>query len=1549
MRRLSRKTLSLVLVVIMILSVASGIGALAAREYAADVSILGATVDLKNPAYAEENRIFVPLEELGGYMNISVERQGNAITVQRGSTTAVVTVGNMICTVDGAEVTLSYQPVEKNGVVYVPVDFFSTAFSLPVSVSEDFRSADITPNTYKVAITENDAAGVKASLPDEDTLVDTATGNDQLFWNQENFPGMLTAVYYKADLSRFKDKEIESASLWVTLARISSYNPSVTIIRTAPWEKGNISFNNRPEEFAETASIALPNSSAAAKAYVNREADVTAHAKAAMAEGTSLYVKLNGTPHKSKVTDDAICANAMGVNTTSAPYLLVKVKENYSFPVKTVETEETEEEFSYSKMALLRSLGVFTENDEFPLDLTEGVQRQEFVKYALRMRNTQPASGDGTQFFSDVPTDAPFYNDVMTAHSLGLVVGWEGIAFRPYDEITIGEAITIMGRMLNYNIYADERGGFTPGYFSAAVQGDLYRGTTSETQKLSFKTMFTLLEDALDAKMLNVRSYSSNGTAEYIFDENMTILTEYWNAEVIEGTVTANEYTSLAGGSGNEGSIEINSKKLLLSFKPYNDFLGYRVKAYYEKYEEKLLYMGIKEYDITEIDISDITSKSKSGNTISFNYEKENGSIGKESFSFEKDKKHIIYNGKSVTEAEFNKKGVSLLDGDGGSIKLVGDSLAVITAYKTLVVSSVNVAEEEIYDLYDAYERSLKLKSTEYTFTDIEGKELLPEELEKNDVISVAQSLDKELVTAIVSKTKITGSIETAENSGSDDAVYTIGGKEYEICNTAKAQGKADYWTDDLEVGFSTTFFLNHEGRIAGTSVKKTEGIIGYLLTMGYKGSSLNKKLQAAVVIKDAEEYVIYDLADKVEIDCRKFTKHGDIETYFTENEAIKKQPIIFDLNQEGKIKKINTPTRGMENGNYVENEDENLVQIFNSTDTALTSKGNGIYGGIFFVGQGDSLLIAKTGEELEDYSVITALKNDDKPTVDAWAVGKNSPDAVVTLWNGTSDPVVGDDALLYVVDRVVTAFDSDGMEIKKLYYYAGVDSRKSVVVDTKYESVIDGFKRGDIIRFSINARGQLNAADRYYDYGNETAPMLSRSGNYNGGTRVSGGYVGRIEKTFVQLVDYDAADIGNPQKEKREDISDYEYTWHDGSRFANLMSYEVTSSGITVKKETLDSIRTYENVPYDPQGLIMNASYENFRKNVWLVDMPQPMKGTGSYTLTYNLGERGASYGKVPNTPVRCDANGNVVVTEEVPAGKKDAVNGIKYDFTHWEDEDGNTVSSGTITLTKDTVLTAQWEEVPFTYSIYLKEKEEDTQVKATFDATNTNGVYTIPVPGIKDSSGTFHFTKESEGYYNWIDGEGTEYAPGDSLTLTEDLTLYPNWKPITDEEFDISKFTVLRITENEGTQTAASQSTGATISVNTNVWLLVKVAVGKNWKMDAAAMKLKTVTGGNKASDSNGYYVPTTKEAWDDASDGTIASPLTKPSAETEKVLIRSANGTGSFSEVAKEVSFAAAACSSSYDGENLYFAIEFENAGVGKSRWAKWKLTISGPKGN
>ena len=212
------------------------------------------------------------------------------------------------------------------------------------------------------------------------------------------------------------------------------------------------------------------------------------------------------------------------------------------------------------------------------------------------MRGENIPQGGTTQFFSDVPKEASYFSAVMSAQACGYISGEQGSSFRPDDAITISEAITILGRMLNYTMHAEQNGGYPLGYFDAAMKGGLYRGGNSETALLSFDRMIDLLEDSIDAAFLDEIAFTSNGGSHYTFNENKTILTEYWNARKIKGTVTANEYSDLSGSNGNDGFITIydgsTSKRLAVKYEPYNEYLGYEVSGYYND-ENELLYLGI--------------------------------------------------------------------------------------------------------------------------------------------------------------------------------------------------------------------------------------------------------------------------------------------------------------------------------------------------------------------------------------------------------------------------------------------------------------------------------------------------------------------------------------------------------------------------------------------------------------------------------------------------------------------------------------------------------------------------------------------------------------------------------------------------------------------------------------------------------------------------------------------------------------------------------------------------------------------------------------------
>ena len=214
----SKRIVSAMVAVIMVMAMVPSVSVFA-REYAAEVSINGVTVDFKNEPYSKNDIIFVPLEEIGGYLNLDITKEGNVYTILRMAQTLKVESGNLVAFLDGKEVVLSTNPVEKNGVTYVPAELFSAGFGCPVTVSADKRSADIVPNVYKVSITEQSAAAVSAAVPDKDILGTGTSSVDTIFNNAAVFPELEKSLFYMIDLSTFDNHNISKAMLALNIDR----------------------------------------------------------------------------------------------------------------------------------------------------------------------------------------------------------------------------------------------------------------------------------------------------------------------------------------------------------------------------------------------------------------------------------------------------------------------------------------------------------------------------------------------------------------------------------------------------------------------------------------------------------------------------------------------------------------------------------------------------------------------------------------------------------------------------------------------------------------------------------------------------------------------------------------------------------------------------------------------------------------------------------------------------------------------------------------------------------------------------------------------------------------------------------------------------------------------------------------------------------------------------------------------------------------------------------------------------------------------------------
>ena len=1386
--KLTTRLISTLIAMLMILSAFSGITAFAEREYAADVSINGILVDFANHPYSEYNTVFVPLEELCDYINLTLSRDGNSYIITRMSNTVKLDAENMVIKVNGENLLMESPCVERNGILYAPIDIFSVGFKMPVELSENFRSVDIKPNIYSINIDDRHAAGISAVAPDKDTLATGTSDSDALFYNDTKYPHpeLEKSIYYMVDYSEFVGKDILKAELMVNAGINSNLYPTLSFIKTALWDKAAINYLNQPKEFPEmkTAAVRLSGSQykQGGKTFVPMTFDITALTKSAVAEEGKLSLKALGVPYNT--SSDPTQVVVQGVNTAGAPCVQVTVNENYTFPVKQSKSEYADDD-KYSELQLLRSMGVFTEDDEFPLDMSEPVTRAEFLTYAMRLRGSDIPVGSSEQFFSDVPTDSGYFAVTSSAFELGYISGWQGIAFRPYDDITIAEAITILGRMLNYDVYADERGGFTPGYFAAAKYGDLYLGVNDNTTSVSFNLMVDLMENALDAKMLDVVSYTSDGKAEYIFNEDMTILTEYWNAQEIKGVVTANEYGSITPGTnGEEGCIQIDGKRLKLNYESYNKYLGYKVRGYYSKTEDVLLYIGtVVNGQVTEIDLSDIEGVSDSASTVTFSYTKANGKRATESFSRDA---VVIYNGKSVGRANITS---ALLKADGGKITLVGTDLVTITAYQTIVVAAVDSeeGEEVIYDLYEDYTKALRLKNIDWSLDDKDGKKLEISSLKKYDVVSVAKSLDGQLVKAIVSTKKVEGKVSSVEKSGSPDMRVTIGGVEYELRNlSVSADFDGDkYWSENVKLGSDGTFLLNYEGHIVGFYSAKKNNILGYIVDIQPNGRrGLNKELEAAVFVQGSEEFVIYNLADKVTIDGNKLKNFDEITAYFMEKDeygaptdVFKKQGIIFDINSDREINRIDTAYFDEE---HEIDRDATLYLANKPTDPALRFKSAGKLGDKFNWTLSESLMICQPedAQSYEDYMVITSgMRHDSDYSPEIYCVGTRTPRVSILVLEDFA-PGSNAGSTYCVVDEIVTAYNDEDYEVKKLYYYTKPGERSSVIIPDEKVSqlyqenntnVVGKVERGDIIRIGLDARGELSTIVENYDY--RTKTLSGMVSDFNAQNRYYGGYVYETaEEVFVRLT----PDVNNPMAT---------FYWVDTTELPAIYRYEVYSGGVELFNAGLADMRPYDNVPYDPSGLLLYNTYATAGGSAFVLDMSQP-SNTGIYKVTYSLGDdvddtitgfkdEDAATEDLADYSVRFNPGDTVPVTSST-------LSRTDHDFLGWKiNGTGETIEpGGTFIINGDVTLVAVWRNNP-TYTFTFADESGTLSITKQWSIINPDTGDSIEqlLPTATD------LYREGYTVIGWKHPDGTVYTPGTAYTtdITADVggkTFTAVWK---------------------------------------------------------------------------------------------------------------------------------------------------------------------------
>ena len=691
---MSKRIIATLLVIAMFFTFIPFVGMAAAPKYNAVVSIDGVKVGFTNKPYVQGGTLFVPIEELAGYLKFTTKGNdyGNGITIKNGDVEALLQNGNMFVDTTSGNVQLKDAPVFEKGVFYAPIDVFSDVFNYPVSQDVDNRTANITSGYYRFEISEENAAVVSVDEPEIDKLNTSASGSDQLVYNEISEPPQEISAFYKFDMSQIAGKKIKSATMVYNAARGGEYTPTPRFVKADNWDKATINYNNQPKTYPEIKADGerIPGSLRTGT-FQEWSVDITALV-APTEENPIVSMKIYGMTYQSATTVNTmrtVQVNMKGVNTPEKAYIEVICDEALSFPAYTEEVLSVTEQNAFDQVSALTKLGVLTTEDEFPSEITENVTRAEFVKYAVRLLNDKfDYATEGADHFVDVDKESDYYDAINTAVANKVIALDDEGKFRPDDLITPIEAIIIVDRILGYEDYARHNQTYPTGYILVAQQAGLLDKVNTSGDEFTYKDMFQILFNAMAAPKMTIVAYSSTGEAIYDFDENKTVMSEEFDAYEVKGILTANNYTDLDyTKSYNNTTVKIGNVEYYTENKDYNELIGYKVNAYYKENDagrNEIVYVGLdKNNKSTIIDFEDIYSVTSNSAGFLVKYETQTDDEEVQIYT----SKPIIYNGRAIAPNQLTS---SMLKGDIGSINLVSNGSAeydvlFIESYKTLI------------------------------------------------------------------------------------------------------------------------------------------------------------------------------------------------------------------------------------------------------------------------------------------------------------------------------------------------------------------------------------------------------------------------------------------------------------------------------------------------------------------------------------------------------------------------------------------------------------------------------------------------------------------------------------------------------------------------------------------------------------------------------------------------------------------------------------------------------------------------------------------------
>lgn len=557
------------------------------------------------------------------------------------------------------------------------------------------------------------------------------------------------------------------------------------------------------------------------------------------------------------------------------------------------------------EVGLLKSLGIM--NDATEENMLSEVTRAQFVRYMLQFLNVASnAAADGINtYYTDIPLDYDYYEDITTATVMGLVNGGTDGTFNPNGTITYRDALKIVVGALDYGTIAAYRGGYPLGYINVARDLNLTDDISiGFTDNITMEELVHILFNALNTSASET-AFATNSSISLSASDRLYIEDKF-NVEKMRGIVTGTSYTRRLEGADNLAKMEIDGVEYNIGkFAEFDEeeVLGQKV-YFYLKYADD----NAKEKELGEI----IFVNPVDGfNKIVEVYDEDilpSSDLDQLVYYDEKDSKKTInidgakvfYNGKLDATATAND-----LKPARGSVRAIDNNRD--GKYDYVFIKN---SEQRIVDVAscDTIKYKFGLGSLSVPEDDSKillfryGAEITTDYLGEWEVLEVM--LCKDGVSGIidVSKKVVEGQVSSVKNDE-----YTIAGTKYELSEPfIEALASGHFQATKPKKNDTCKFILDSRGEIAAmqqTLTSITE--YGYLVKVASEGG-LDKTNQVKIYCQYGVMN-IFDVSDSVKINGSKIQSGKSLETYFYNENNVFESQLVRYTRSNGIVTAIDT------------------------------------------------------------------------------------------------------------------------------------------------------------------------------------------------------------------------------------------------------------------------------------------------------------------------------------------------------------------------------------------------------------------------------------------------------------------------------------------------------------------------------------------------------------------------------------------------------------------------------------------------------------------